>query len=134
MINRTNNPLLNLFERIIRWGKKNAWKNELYRPLFPERTQIRFTFDPRTNTGHYRLKYNVAEVMKEIPLLKMPHDFLGNMCSSCYDSSTTEAVIIFKDDTPNVRIFDIMWIANMLEKYISRIFHSEIYHEDEHTR
>ncbi|MFS7917635.1 hypothetical protein Hanom_Chr03g00191401 [Helianthus anomalus] len=30
MINRTNNPLLNLFERRIRWGKRNAWKNELY--------------------------------------------------------------------------------------------------------
>ncbi|MFS7890346.1 hypothetical protein Hanom_Chr06g00505061 [Helianthus anomalus] len=63
--------------------------------------------------------------MKKIPLMKMPQDFLDNMHLWCYDSDMTEAVIIFCDDTPNFRIFDSMWIVNLLEKDIAKLFHNE---------
>ncbi|MFS7979235.1 hypothetical protein Hanom_Chr10g00925001 [Helianthus anomalus] len=72
--------------------------------------------------------------MTVIRLLKMLHDFLGNMRLWCYDSGTTEAVIVFKDDTPNFRIFDSMWIVNISKKDIARLFHNEIFHDDEDTR
>ncbi|MFS8005709.1 hypothetical protein Hanom_Chr13g01240561 [Helianthus anomalus] len=65
-------------------------------------------------------------------ILKMPLDFLGNMRLWCY--GITEAVIVFKDDTPYFHIFDSMWIVNMSKKDIARLFHSEIYHDDEDTQ
>ncbi|MFS8033720.1 hypothetical protein Hanom_Chr17g01572871 [Helianthus anomalus] len=92
----------------------------MYKPQFPQRIQIPLTLDPEVNTGRYKLKYKPQEVMKRILLMKIPQDLCGNMMLWCYDSDTSEAIIVFKEDALNFQIFDCMWLVMSLQ--VSRCY------------
>ncbi|KAJ0826148.1 hypothetical protein HanRHA438_Chr17g0811101 [Helianthus annuus] len=118
-----------LFERLIRMNKKSGWKDKSYKPQFPRHQQIKFTLDPETNTGRYKLVYEPARVVEKIPLMPMQQDFLGDMRLWCYDSDTHEAVIVFNDDR-NFRILDPMWLVNMSASDITKLYRHDIIYED----
>ncbi|MFS7992806.1 hypothetical protein Hanom_Chr12g01086631 [Helianthus anomalus] len=111
-----------IYHRILCWP---VCCNRYYScfPLHLNRT------DPTTNTGKYKFKYKAPDILKHIPLPKMSQDFLGNMHLWCYDGDTTEAVIVFKDETPNFRIFDSMWIVNLSKNDIAPLVHHDIVFE-----
>ncbi|MFS7948694.1 hypothetical protein Hanom_Chr06g00562921 [Helianthus anomalus] len=57
LINRSNYAGATLFEKRLRFNCRNGWKDELYKPQFPVYQQIKYTLDPETNTGRYKLIY-----------------------------------------------------------------------------
>ncbi|KAJ0781527.1 hypothetical protein HanPI659440_Chr06g0250261 [Helianthus annuus] len=129
LINRSGFDGAMLFERLIRMNKKSGWKDKSYKPQFPRHQQIKFTLDPETNTGRYKLVYEPARVVEKIPLMPMQQDFLGDMRLWCYDSDTHEAVIMFNDDR-NFRILDPMWLVNMSASDITKLYRHDIIYED----
>ncbi|KAM0029565.1 hypothetical protein Hdeb2414_s0018g00527541 [Helianthus debilis subsp. tardiflorus] len=129
LINRSNFEGASLFARLIKMNKKSGWKDKSYKPQFPRHQQIRFTLDPETNTGRYKLVYEPARVVEKIPLMPMQQDFLGDMRLWCYDSDTHEAVIVFNDDR-NFRILDPMWLVNMSASDITKLYRHDIIYED----
>ncbi|MFS7955554.1 hypothetical protein Hanom_Chr07g00644021 [Helianthus anomalus] len=116
----------------LKFNSRNGWKDELYKPQFPIYQQIKYTLDPETNTGRYKLIYQPPKVMDKIPLMPMKQKFLGNMQLWCYDSDTHEAVIVFKDQQ-NFRMLDPMWIVNMSATDINKVFRHDIFYEDEYA-
>ncbi|KAJ0794566.1 hypothetical protein HanPI659440_Chr04g0140631 [Helianthus annuus] len=62
LINRSNFEGASLFARLIKMNKKSGWKDKSYKPQFPRHQQIKFTLDPETNTGRYKLVYEPAKV------------------------------------------------------------------------
>ncbi|MFS7911456.1 hypothetical protein Hanom_Chr02g00118281 [Helianthus anomalus] len=60
----------------------------------------------------------------------MKQEFLGNMKLWCHDSDRHEIVIIFKDNIPNFRMLDPMWIVNMPPVDIRMLLNNEIFYED----
>ncbi|KAF5823950.1 hypothetical protein HanRHA438_Chr01g0044771 [Helianthus annuus] len=129
LTNRSKFDGATLFERLIRMNKKSGWKDKSYKPQFPRHQQIKFTLDPETNTGRYRLVYEPVRVVEKIPLMPMQHDFLGDMRLWCYDSDTHEAVIVFNDDK-NFRLLDPMWLVNMSASDIAKLYRHDIFYED----
>ncbi|MFS7973535.1 hypothetical protein Hanom_Chr09g00857681 [Helianthus anomalus] len=130
LINRSNFEGATLFARLIKMNKKSGWKDKSYKPQFPRYQQIKFTLDPATNTGRYKLVYEPAKVMDKIPLMPMKQDFLGEMRLWCYDSDTHEAVIVFNGDQENFRMLDPMWIVNMSASDINKLYRHDIFYED----
>ncbi|KAJ0836758.1 hypothetical protein HanRHA438_Chr16g0770611 [Helianthus annuus] len=130
LINRSKFDGATLFERLIRMNKKAGWKDKSYKPQFPRHQQIKFTLDPETNTGRYRLVYEPARVVEKIPLMPMQQDFLGDMRLWCYDSDTHEAVIVFNDDKNFRIILDPMWLVNMSASDIAKLYRHDIFYED----
>ncbi|KAJ0482247.1 hypothetical protein HanIR_Chr13g0651781 [Helianthus annuus] len=130
LINRSKYDGATLFERLIRMNKKSGWKDKSYKPQFPIYQQIKFTLDPATNTGRYKLIYEPAKVVDKIPLMPMRQDFLGEMRLWCYDSDTHEAVIVFNGDQENFRMLDPMWIVNMSASDINKLYRHDIFYED----
>ncbi|MFS7917433.1 hypothetical protein Hanom_Chr03g00189041 [Helianthus anomalus] len=57
VINCTDDFGFCLFAKKIKMEKRICWKDEIYKPNFPQRIQIPFTLDPETNTSRYLLKY-----------------------------------------------------------------------------
>ncbi|MFS7986185.1 hypothetical protein Hanom_Chr11g01007421 [Helianthus anomalus] len=133
LINRSNYDGATLFEKILRFNRRNGWKDELCKPQFPIYQQIKYTLDPETNTGRYKLIYQPPKVMDKIPLMPMKQNFLENMRLWCYDSDTHEAVIVFKDQE-NFCMLDLMWIANMSAADINKLFRHDIFYEDEYAQ
>ncbi|MFS7940263.1 hypothetical protein Hanom_Chr05g00462421 [Helianthus anomalus] len=129
LINRTNFEGASLFARLIKMNKKSGWKDKSYKPQFPRNQQIKFTLDPETNTGRYKLVYEPEKVVEKIPLMPMQQDFLGDMRLWCYVSDTHEAVIVFNDDK-NFRILDPMWLVNMSASDIAKLYRHDIFYED----
>ncbi|MFS7925702.1 hypothetical protein Hanom_Chr04g00288161 [Helianthus anomalus] len=58
LVNRSNFEGAVLFARKIRMNKKSGWKDETYKPQYPIYQQIKFTLDPATNTGRYKLVFS----------------------------------------------------------------------------
>ncbi|KAM0030901.1 hypothetical protein Hdeb2414_s0017g00502451 [Helianthus debilis subsp. tardiflorus] len=129
LINRSNFEGASLFARLMKMNKKSGWKDKSYKPQFPRHQQIKFTLDPETNTGRYKLVYEPAKVVEKIPLMPMQQDFLGDMRLWCYDLDTHEAVIVFNDDK-NFRILDPMWLVNMSASDIAKLYRHDIFYED----
>ncbi|KAJ0813251.1 hypothetical protein HanPSC8_Chr17g0771301 [Helianthus annuus] len=130
LINRSKYDGVTLFERLIRMNKKSGWKDKSYKPQLPIYQKIKFTLDPATNTGRYKLIYEPAKVVDKIPLMPMRQDFLGEMRLWCYDSDTHEAVIVFNGDQENFRMLDPMWIVNMSASDINKLYRHDIFYED----
>ncbi|KAJ0699154.1 hypothetical protein HanOQP8_Chr10g0352641 [Helianthus annuus] len=133
IINHSNYFGATLFSRKIKFERKKGWKDELYKPQFPVYQQIKFTLDPSNNTARYKLIYQPAKVMDNIPLMLMKQNFLDDMMLWCYDSDTHEAEIVFKEDRENFRMLDPMWIVNMYVADISKLFRHDIFYEDKDT-
>ncbi|MFS7952980.1 hypothetical protein Hanom_Chr07g00613291 [Helianthus anomalus] len=130
LINRSNFEGASLFARLIKMNKKSGWKDKSYKPQFPRYQQIKFTLDPETNTGRYKLVYEPAKVLDKIPLMPMKQDFLGDMRLWCYDSDSHEPVIVFNGDQKNFRMLDPMWIVNMSPSDINKLYRHDIFYED----
>ncbi|KAJ0616566.1 hypothetical protein HanIR_Chr02g0091981 [Helianthus annuus] len=130
LINCSNFEGASLFARLIKMNKKSGWKDKSYKPQFPRHQQIKFTLDPETNTGRYKLVYEPAKVVDKILLMPMKQDFLGDMRLWCYDSDTHEAVIVFNGDQKNFRMLDPMWLVNMSASDINKLYRHDIFYED----
>ncbi|KAJ0579933.1 hypothetical protein HanHA300_Chr04g0123571 [Helianthus annuus] len=133
LINRSNYDGATLFEKRLRFSRRNGWEDKLYKPQFPVYQQIKYTLDPETNTGRYKLIYQPPKVMDKILLMPMKQNFLENIRLWCYDSDTHEAVIVFKDQE-NFCMLDPMWIVNMSAADINKLFRQDIFYEDEYAQ
>lgn len=139
LINRSSDSYADFFEKCLRQEVRTKRYNKL-KPTLGTKYTLKKKLDPVTRQPIVKLHYPPADCLTEIPLEKVPYNFLRRFVKWELDPHTGEAVIHFVPDSePDLehggiwnlrqatfRIFDPMSLINLHQKDLRKLFDDRI--------